>query len=359
MQRKSGGISLIGNFVSIVGYQFERVHTGVICWIFDSNNTLVSLDHKYEALRRLYRMCKQPITFTKEEIQSITCTPEHSFGRKRKIDLVIKINLQNQCTKYLVIEMKVDSIPYSEQLEGTRNDFIQDKQCSPDDAIFLLFLFGSAQVCVEPDLHSFIVFRLPEILEVFSGLHIDHHVYDDWIEAMREEDVRRACIVKKLEQAPKIKDEEYWKEQGYRLWFPLFYYIYYELKRHSKRYHEWDIYSGSNNPVMNWRRGWLKKNILGCDVQFYWEFNYEEFVLKVLLDENNKLSQNDLNWLRDEIATLCDYETQKSGRRTQNRYGTFNSLYKWNYDFKNQDFAHIMKEVDTILDKVHPKLSSL
>ena len=176
---------------------------------------------------------------------------------------------------------------------------------------------------------------------------------------MRSEDVRRACIQSEIDGAPQIWDEVYWREKGYRTWFPLFYYIYHELKRHSKRYYEWDIYSGQNNPVMNWRNGWLNKSILGCDVKFYWEFNYEEFVLKVLLDENNKLSQNDLNWLRDEISTLCDHETQQSGRRTQNRYGTFNSLYKWKFDFKNQDFAHIMKEVDDILDKVHSKIVSL
>lgn len=351
---------LNGNFVSIVGYQFERVHTSVISWILDTNNKLVSLDHKYEALRRLYRMCKHPITFRKEEIQSITCTPEYSFGRKRKIDLVIKVQLQDQSTKYLVIEMKVDSIPYSKQLEGTRDDFIKDKNCSSSgEDIFLLFLFGSAQVCIEPDLHSFFVFRLPEILEVFSGLHIDHHVYDDWIEAMREEDVRRDCVMINLDKAPRIMDEGYWMEQGYRLWFSLFYYLYYELKQHSQRFDEWGIYSGSNNPVMNWRNGWLKKNIQGYNIEFYWEFNYEEFILKVLLDDKNKLPKSDLIRLRGEIASLCDQETQKSGRRTQNRYGTFVSLYKWKFDFKKKDFAQIMKEVDEILDKVHPKIISL
>ncbi|MBP1153964.1 MULTISPECIES: PD-(D/E)XK nuclease family protein [unclassified Paenibacillus] len=348
-----------GNFVSIIGYQFERVHTGVISWILETKNVLVTMDRKYEVLRRIYRMCNQTINFKETDIQNITCSPEYSFGRKRKIDLVVRVDLNNQSTKYLVIEMKVDSIPYSEQLNGTRNDFLQDKNCNPDDASFLLFLFGSAQVCVQPVLHSFIVFRLPEIREVFSGLYIDHHVYDDWIEALTDEDFRRMDIMKELEITPKIFDEKYWKGRGYHLWFPLFYYIYFELKRYSKYSVQWDIYSGSNNPVMNWRDGWLKKKILGYNVEFYWEFNYEDFILKVLLDENNKMPQDDLNWLRDEIATFCNYETMKCGKSTQNRYGKFNSLYKWKFDFKTQDFAQIMKEVDEILDKVHPKVISL
>lgn len=347
------------NFVNIVGYQFEKVHTGVIFWILDTKNTLVTINQKLEVLRRLYRMCNQFITFKEKDIQNITCIPEFSFGRKRKIDLVVKIDLRNQISKYLVIEMKVDSIPYSEQLEGTRNDFIQDNKCNPDDAVFLLFLFGSAQVCLEPALHSFIVFRLPEIRKVFSGLLINEHIYENWIESIKDEDFRRMDIIKEIKGASEIWDEKYWRNRGYRLWFPLFYYIYSDLQQYSKRHDQWDIYSGNNNPIMNWKEGWLKKNILGYDVEFYWEFNYEDFVLKVLLDENNKMPKDDLNCLRNEIATLCNCETIKYGKRTQNRYGTFNSLYKWKFDFKNKDFALIMEIVDEILDKFHPKLVCL
>ena len=158
------------NFVSIVGYQFERVHTGVISWLLDTKNTVVSMDKKYEMICRIYRMCKQPIDFQIHEIEAITCFPEYSFGRRRKIDLVVKINLFDRNPKYLVIEMKVDSIPTSEQLQGTQFDFIQQNICDPNDVLFLLFLFGSSQVCAQPDLHDFIMFRLPYIQEVFTGL---------------------------------------------------------------------------------------------------------------------------------------------------------------------------------------------
>jgi len=49
---------VINNFVSIVGYQFERVHTGVISWLLDTKNTTVSLDIKYEIICRIHRICK-------------------------------------------------------------------------------------------------------------------------------------------------------------------------------------------------------------------------------------------------------------------------------------------------------------
>ena len=40
-------------------------------------------------------MCHENITFDEKDISNITCIPEFSFGRKRKVDLVVKINLNN------------------------------------------------------------------------------------------------------------------------------------------------------------------------------------------------------------------------------------------------------------------------
>nr|WP_198300195.1 PD-(D/E)XK nuclease family protein [Desulfotomaculum nigrificans] len=143
------------------------------------------------------------------EIYNISCIPEFSFGRKRKIDLVIKVELINSKSKYLVIEMKVDSIPYEEQLIGTYEYFIQSKNCNDEDALFLLFLFGTSQVCTIPDLHSFHIFRLPEILEVFSGHHIEQNVYEDWMQALRDENVRRSCVALDINGVDNFWEEEY------------------------------------------------------------------------------------------------------------------------------------------------------
>ncbi|MCL1695809.1 MULTISPECIES: PD-(D/E)XK nuclease family protein [unclassified Lysinibacillus] len=346
------------NFVNIVGYQLEKVHTGVISWILDTENKTVSLQIKFEIIRRIYKMCNKAIDFQLNEIKNINCFPEYSFGRKRKIDLVIKIDLFNSTPRYLVIEMKVDSIPTSDQLQGTQFDFNQKNVSDQNNVLFLLFLFGSAQVCEQPELYNFNLFRLPWILEVFAGFPIEEYIYKDWIASLENENLRKIHIKSELENAPEIWDDSYWKKKRYRTWFPLFYYIYHELKCHSKRFEEWDIYSGQNNPVMNWRNGCLHKDILGHPIKFYWEFNYEDFVLKAMIDEHNKLSHDDLNWLRDEVGTICHHETHY-GRKTQYRYGTYNSLYKWEFDFKNQDITFIMKKVDEILDKIHPILTLL
>lgn len=344
------------NFVSIVGYQLEKVHTGVIRWLLDWKNQSVSFEQKYEILGRIYKICNINIPFSMNEIYNISCIPEFSFGRKRKIDLVIKVDLIDNKSKYLIIEMKVDSIPYKEQLIGTYEDFIQSKNCNNEDALFLLFLFGTSQVCIIPDLHSFHVFRLPEILEVFSGHSIEQNVYKDWIYALREEEMRKSSIAFQIDRVDNLWKEEYWKDKGYRTWFPLFYYIYNDLRKTSKRCSEWNIYSGQNNPVMNWSKGWLAKDILGSKIQFYSEFNYEDFVLKVKLDNDSMMSQDNLNMLRQEIAKICKTTTKVKGKRTQNRYGIYNSIYKWNFDLKKEGMNEVMKKVDDILDVLYPML---
>lgn len=45
------------NFVDIVGYQFEKVHTGAIKWLLDSSNELIDHNEKSNVLRNLYKMC--------------------------------------------------------------------------------------------------------------------------------------------------------------------------------------------------------------------------------------------------------------------------------------------------------------
>lgn len=347
------------NFVNIVGYQLEKVHTGVIRWLLDFNNNEISLEQKYEVLRRIFKMCNINITFTIDNIKNIICIPEYSLGRSRKIDLVVKIDLIKNRTKFLVIEMKVDSIPYENQLIGTYDDFIEANECNKDDILFLLFLFGTSQVCLIPPLHGFHMFRLQEILEVFSGHNIEKGVYKDWIQALRDEDLRRTCIIQNISVTTEIWDDEYWKEKGYRTWFPLFYYIYHELKRYSKRVYEWNIYSGQNNPVMNWKKGWLEKNVLGGKVHFYWEFNYEDFVLKVMLNEDDKLSRDNLNILRKKVIDICKNVGVAPGNQTQNRYGLYNSIYKWKYNFKTMDLSDIMQKVESIIDNIHPELKKL
>ena len=71
-----------------------------------------------------------------------------------------------------------------------------------------------------------------------------------------------------------------------------------------------------------------------------------------------KLSKSELTALRKDVETICKCIDVKEGYRTQNRYGVFNSLYEWNYDFLQEDFAEIMNTTELLLTKITGKLSS-
>lgn len=346
------------NFVNVVGYQFERVHTGVIKWILDSKNQSVSLSDKYSVIKRLFNFCNKQININSNQIERIDCIPEYSFGRKRKIDLVIEINLKSGVTKYIVIEMKVDSIPYEEQLNGTFSDFTSSVNANDQDICFMLFLFGSSQVCEIPSNHVFSVCRVDNIIKLFRNLNTSEPIYLDWLESLNEEFIRFKNLTNLLPLTDNIWDYEFWKDYGYRPPFSLFYYFYHYLKEQASRPLDWNIYSGSNNPVMNWSPGWQKLSYNGKPILFYWEFNYQDFVLKIKIDEQHKLSKEELTDLRKEVESICINIHIREGYKTQNRYGVFNSLYKWKYDFLQEDFADIMTNTEELLAKVKAKLTS-
>ena len=132
------------NFVDIVGYQLEKVHTGMIKWLLEKKD-----NERFEIIKRIYSNVGRNLDFTAGDICQIKCIPEYSFGRRRKVDLVVEIYLNDNSCRYLVMEMKVDSIPEENQLVGTCNDFIDNCKHTYSNTIFLLLLFGTAQVCLQ------------------------------------------------------------------------------------------------------------------------------------------------------------------------------------------------------------------
>ncbi|RAK20377.1 hypothetical protein B0I26_10428 [Anoxybacillus vitaminiphilus] len=301
----------------------------------------MAMQEKGKVLERIYAKCNKPMPFAVDEIERIVCHLEYAFGRRRKIDLVVEIQLADGNRKYIVMEMKVDSIPELEQLEGTYSDFLHHHQCKEDDALFLLFIFGSAQVCMIPNHRHFYVLKLPDIIEAFQGLLVDHYISTDWMDSLKQEEIRKQTVVETLKSATNLKDENYWRKRGYRLWFSLFHYLYDDLKHHSKRANEWEVYSASNNPLMNLEHGWLRKELFQKLVHFYWEFNYEQLFLKLAIDQINPLTKEELTHLRSEITQICRHASEKRNKQgpTRNTNGAFVSLYKWKFDFVEEDFV--------------------
>lgn len=352
------------NFVDIVGYQFEKVHNGVMKWLLDWNNGSIDKDLKYEIIERMYSESNNNINFRKDDIENIICRTEYSFGRQLKIDLLITIKLKNEEEKFLVIETKVDSIPQEDQLKRIHEKFIE--RYNENNAIFLLFLFGTSNVCERPrNLHSFAVVDLKKIIRIFeSSKKTESVIFDNWLQALKEERDRIESIEQHLKRASNFYDEDYWRSKGYRLWFPLYYCIYNKLREKSGRPEKWLIYSGDNNAVMNWAE-WIPGNklnntqILGLlgnnkdNLEFYFEFNNEILYLKMHLYNKNSISPSDIEKLKNIINSIWNSQNIKKGYKAgPSKGGEWVSLYKVKFDFKNDDLSNIMSETEKIIEVI-------
>lgn len=356
---------MMSTFVDVVGYQLEKVHTGAMKWLLDWDSSEISVRDKKKIIRKLYRASDRPMPFDLSQLNSIQCTPEFSFGRQLRIDLVVALGFQDGGEHYLVMEMKVDSVPREEQLGRIRKSFGSKPDVNRRNADYFLLLIGTSHVCRTPKkMHSFARLALDDIVFVFSGLRVRSHLYDDWVSALRDEQERRDNIARDIKLLPGDHlckgAEHYWLGKGYRLRIPLFYYIYNHLReQYLDSDRTWDIYSAKNNPVMHWRT----KRIGKRRCEFYWEFNGQGFFLKAHITDPERVGRRELNELRARVYPVCQ-TTEHIGQPTKKTYDPKSenhnySVYKWPLDFKNMRPGRIAHIVDDDILAIHPALGTL
>lgn len=281
--------------IEVIGYQFERVHTGVIKWLLDSEYQDVPMEEKRKIIERIYEKSHQSSPFASDQVEEIICHPEYAFARTRRIDLVVEIKMADGNRKYIVMEMKVDTIPGGKQLQGTYNDFCCRHSDQKDDTLFLLLLFGTAQVFKIPDVPPFHVWKLSDIIDVFQGVEVSHPIYAEWMRVLEREQDRARHVEERLAGIGGKGKDKGWKRHGYRNRFSFFYYLYDQLRKYSRHGAEqWKIHGSPHNPLMNFT--WMPTTLFGKPVHVYFEFNYEHLFFK-LADQEQKLT-------RDEL-TLC------------------------------------------------------
>lgn len=340
---------MTNNFVDIVGFQLEKVHTGVIGWLLDSETPSTYEEDRILILNRFLST-----DFRKDNGIKITPIPEYSFGRKRRIDLVVEINKSGE-TNYLIIEVKTDSDVDIKQLQQSHETFMKDKP-KANFSCFIITL-GASQFTYQHEKiedKEFTVLNLSQIRRIFSDLSIKgkSKIYDDWCDALKKEEEKCFAIDRNLYDMDSPWDYRL-KKKGYRLGFSIFYMFYAKLREHmaDSQFKNWAIYSGNNNSVMNWQDGWI--DIYNDKSQLlFWEFNWNFLVLKAELDER---AQNQWSSLRDKVTNLCS-SSSVPGRKTATRKGTDVSIYKWEFDFCRQSITEIVKNTNKILESIHPKL---
>jgi hypothetical protein len=350
----------ITNFVDVVGYQLEKVHSGVIGWLLDSDVSPLRITERNGLLNTLSG--NRGFGFTPTRSVS---TREYSFGRQLRIDLVIELDGASPDEKHsIVMEFKTDSDVSLKQLEATRETFLAGNRRG--NSSFWLVALGAAQFTyshTENDIRKqgFGVMNLRDCLGMFRGLSIqgDRRAYDDWIEALEAEKSRFDNIEINLQSVDDPGDLRL-RSMGYRLGFPVYYNAYAAMRRHFNQhpYDVWSIYSGRGNPVLDWDNAWTDgKNVDGAKIYFCWQFNRMDFKLKV-----GPFKQVEPEWwneLRNDLVKICESYHQRKGVPAVQRRGEYVSVYKWKFDFCKGNFRQIAGQIMDILDHLHPRISAL
>lgn len=343
------------NFVDIIGFQLEKVHTGVIGWLLDTENHSASMSDKIVILNKLLNSSLQD-----DDVIKIKPTQEYSFGRSRRIDLVVEVTSKKGDTRYLVIECKTDSDVNKDQLQKSKEAFLRKKLNS--NCYFFVLTLGASQFTYQHLADKikeleFVVLDVSKTRQIFSSLSIKDKskIYDDWCEALEKEERRFSNIDQVLSTMESPWDEQL-KKRGYRLNFPLYYMFYAKLREllENGPFKNWAIFSGSNNPVMNWQDGCVDKGFGDESLSLYWEFNWESLTLKAGFE---KKPLEKWSSLRNEVQRLCNHS--QGGRRTADRQGTSVTIYKWDFNFCRESVDEIATKTNAILEELHEKLKNL
>ena len=361
MGNKEISLSLITaeNFVDIVGYQLEKTHTGVIAWLLDSERSPLPTHEQAVLLGKL-----APDLLKGKEFTSTKAIREYSFGRSLRIDLVLEIVLKDQTKICVLIECKTDSDVSVKQLEKTAEAFSANNPNVPFSVIALAV--GAGQFTLMHQLHDIqrLGFHAIDVrcaLEIFSSLSIagTTRTYDDWIASLQAELTRSARIDTALAG---LNDP--WNirlvKTGYRTGFPVFYMFYDRLREflNKEPFQGWGIYSGRNNPVLNWREGWITRGSENDAIGLYWEFNWDTFRLKAEVEKHNAACWEHWQRIRPRIVELCA-TCPIAGRSTANRRGTWVTAYKWKFDFCKEEPVAIARKTADILSHLHKHLQSI
>lgn len=251
----------MSSFIDIVGYQLEKIHTGVIAWLLESDTSPLSIVEILIVIEKLF--C---IEIKKENVISSKTTREYSFGRSLRIDLVIEIEYTNSDKIYFLVECKTDSDCKIEQLEKS---IVKFSNKFPDNSANIgLLVLGASQATLD-HIKDDLIMKGVAIIDLIEAKNIffnfitkdKSHVLNTWIESLTNELERMKNIDQFILKLDDPRDKYLIEKRGYRSGFPFFYYYYYRLKHElSTNKKEWAIHSGGNNPVLNWRNGYINVN---------------------------------------------------------------------------------------------------
>lgn len=224
----------------------------------------------------------------------------------------------------------------------------------------IVLALGAGQFTLKhllPDIQrlGFRAIDLLHALDIFSNLSIAGmaSTYDHWVASLKAEHSRAIQIDKTLEELDHPWETRLLKA-GCRIGFPVFYMFYDKLRDHLDKgpFKEWAIYSGRNNPVMNWQNGWITLGSENNALELYWEFNWQSFCLKGAIEEKTAKRWVEVRPMLIELCVSCPVR----GRKTADKHGASVTAYKWDFNFCKETPSAIARKTNDILSHVHKHL---
>lgn len=356
----------MSNFVDVVGFQFERIHSGFMKWVLnlkynDAGNNDFTKHDKENVFWALYGSRQN------ENCNLVEISPfmEFSFGRKLRIDLVLQAKMASGDLYDIVIEMKVDSAVNFEQLENTKKEY-ENVRPNKTNIAFLVITLGAGKYSIYHIQKAisnlgFVMLEVNDVINIFSQMSPQNvkakTIFDDWIDALRNEADRDANILynlKKTGSVFKLKDFKY--REGI-----VSYYPYYNKLLHSLRPKlnlslvNCEIANGVHNAVFYLGETLrIQKN----GFAYYWEFNDNSLCLKAQIMNPS----NDLEFSRAVVISLCQ-ETKVSvvkdlkSRASKKSKANWVTVYKWDFeDFGIHSFDDVVDQTVEIITAVQSRL---
>ncbi len=349
-------------FVDVVGFTLEKIHVGVVAWLLDTRQDVVSLEQRRQLLHRLSEKSEA------DRIRSITAHREFApSGRRKRIDLVLEMALNGGAVEWLVVEFKTDSEFDVDQL--TKSWEAVDSSMPGRALTPISFCLGASQAMLYPPQRGklnveYEAFDLKRTRGAFGDLIVSsqRHIYSDWIQSLDEEIRRVEHIEENILEIGGFFAEPHqhmWKRKGYRPGIPLFFLVYDRLRGYLNQLdptHTWCIYSGRNNPVMNLDDSWTEPSANEFGAQLCLELNWDRLVLKAQIKNASDVAVRTLRERGIELGQSLAVAGRPATRRPAKEYI---SIFSWQLPLANQSLRDCAAYALQIIDRVQPELHKL
>lgn len=305
------------NFVYAVGYSLEKVHSGILCNLLNSDHGSKIASAFWNKVSDLSQSGFE--TIPAEDIEDLKAVREYKIAKRTVADLIISFEHSETGEKHhIVCEYKVDgTVEYEDQCKRIRKAWME--VCPDKQSAFVFVTTGGSRFWTPPD--EFAHIDIPHLKKILGPCEEDVPLLTDYFLALDDELLRRTIVEFVVD-----REDEDMASLGYRRYD--IYYAYYDVIRNLLNREEWQIESGGRNPVMSWRNSWgckndefdelKKKNIILSSSRIapscflYCEFNYLNFYIKVKWPEGPEYKDKHID--REVLLKVRDAAFPKLGK---------------------------------------------